>query len=178
MKKILVVVLALTILTSIFSGAALADPGTNADKQAEKQEERDAAKAEREAAKAEREALKEQWKAEFELNKLSRTELRVATKEQIKAQREVVAEYKLQLRTLRQEIENLSDEEKALYDDQIAQLRTQIKEAQGYVLQIRFEGQDAKSLLSPSYVTPAQRPVPVVEEVEEVVEEVFDDLEE
>ena len=66
---------------------------------------------------------------EFGLNKLSRTELRVATKEQIKEQREVVAEYKLQLRTLRQEIENLSDEEKALYDDQIAQLRTQIKEA-------------------------------------------------
>ncbi|MBN2878645.1 MAG: hypothetical protein JXN65_03350 [Clostridia bacterium] len=176
MKKILVVLLILAVLSSVFAGAALADPGKNADKQQEKKEELAEKKEAREVEKAEREEQREEWKSDFEANKLERTELRLATKEQIKEQRQLVAEYKEQLRVLRQEIENLPEEEQALYAEQLEQLRTQVKDAQGYVLQIRKEGQDAKFQLSPSYVTPAQRPVPEVEVVDEVIEEVFDDL--
>ena len=178
MKKTLVILLILSLLTVGFMGTALAGPNTvkQGDKQEEKQELRDENKAEREAAKAEREAAKEAWKEEFNANKLSRTELKAATKAQIQEQKEITKMYKLQLQTLMQEIENLPEEEQALYADQINQLRTQIKEAQGYVLQIRFEGQEAKFMLSPSFVTPAQRPVPEEEVVEEVTEEILDDI--
>ena len=68
----------------------------------------------------------------------------------------------------------MPEDERALYADQIAEMRNQIKDAQGYILQIRFEGQDAKFHLSPSYVTSAQRPASEV--VEEVAGEVLDDL--
>lgn len=185
MKKLVVILCVLLVLTSVFAGAALADPGNSSDKQQDKEErqaEREAEKAEREAereaAKAEREEAKELWKAEFEANKLARQELKIATKMQIAEQREIVNEYKKQLQALMQEIEDLPEEERALYEDQINELRTLFKDAQGYVLQIRFEGLEAKSMLSPSLVTPAQQPVPEVETVEEVVEEVLGDLEE
>ena len=88
MKKFLVVVIILAMLTSAFAGTVLADPDTGADKQTEKQEEHDAKMAEKEAAKEEREAKKAELKAGFEENKLARKELQTATKEQIKEQLE------------------------------------------------------------------------------------------
>lgn len=184
MKKLVLILCVLFILTSVFAGAVFADPDNDSQQskedreveKAEREAEREAAKAEREAAKAAREAEKEQWKAEFDANKLARKELQEATKAQIAEQREIVKEYKTQLQAFMQEIEGLPEEERALYEDQINELRQQFKDAQGYVLQIRHDGLQTKHVLSPSYVTPAQQPVPEVETVEEVVDVVLEDL--
>lgn len=165
MKKILVVVLILVILSTSFATVAFAEPGDKDDKQ----EARDEKKADREQAKADREAKKEEWKAAFETNKLARQQIKEATKAEIQAQREITKQYKLELQALRQEIENLPEEERAAYADQLQEMRDQIKDAQGYILEIRADGVDAKLELSPSSVTPTSEE-PSDDEVDEAVD--------
>lgn len=113
-----------------------------------------------------------QYRYQFEENKLEAEQLRTRTRAQLEEQCELANEYKAQLRIMNQTYNNMSEQERAANAGEIEALMEQVREVHRYALQISStEEMQVRNL----YNRVEQNGIPTEEEVEEV-EEIIDEL--
>lgn len=177
MKKILLVLLVISVMlslivtTAIAEGSQASNPSTvqqgmqSTTQTGTQQGARTTTQAD--AQSGAQQGQMNQYQNRFEENKLDAEQLRTQTRAQLDEQYQLTYEYKAQLRIMNQTYCNMSEQERAANAENIENLMQQVREAQRYTLQISFATQkQARNL----YTCVEQNGIPAEEEVEEVID--------
>lgn len=144
MKKVLTVLLIISILMSLSVSIVLAEGSKNNNPGNETTSK---APAQSQGNSGEAQATMNQYMARFESDQLEMTALKAQTRAQLMEQVEITDATKLQLRTMNQAYLSMTDEERALCQSDIDSLKSQIRSAHRYALQIEAAGDQLRSRL-------------------------------
>jgi competence protein ComGC len=137
MKKMLTVLLIISILMSLSVSIVLAEGAKNSNPGNETTTN---APAQLQGSQAQ--STMNQYMARFESDKLEMTALRTQTKAQLESQSQITEDCKLQLREMNQAYLSMSDEERAEHQADVDALKSQIRAAHKYSLQIDAASQE------------------------------------